>query len=361
MIRPGLISRYVGARFLGSFAIIIGAVAALVVIVDYIDIVQDLGGRERYTALTGLQVALLRLPSQVEPVLPFAILGAALMCLINLSRKLELVVTRAAGVSVWGFIKAPAILAMLIGLFASFAFNPIATRLYDMAQGVKAEVKGATRSKENEGVWFRQTGEDGPSILYAEHASDGGRRLIGVTAYVFDPEDRFSEKVIASRALFRDALWLLQDATVVSAESAPRSVAEYRLPTHLRDAEVESVMVRTSRSSVWNLPHAIEVAETTGVDPDPYRRAFHSLLAQPFLLLAMVLIAATVGLRLSRYGGTLQLILTGVSAGFLLYVVTEVASDLGGNGIISPVVAAWAPSILALSFGATALLHQEDG
>jgi lipopolysaccharide export system permease protein len=68
-----------------------------------------------------------------------------------------------------------------------------------------------------------------------------------------------------------------------------------------------------------------------------------------------------VSLRLTRYGGTWRLILTGVAAGFLLYAFGEIVSDLGGNGIIDPVLAAWLPPLVALILGATALLYQEDG
>ncbi len=75
----------------------------------------------------------------------------------------------------------------------------------------------------------------------------------------------------------------------------------------------------------------------------------------------MVLLAATVSLRLSRYGGTWRLILTGAVIGFLLYAFSAIAVDLGGNGIINPALAAWLPTIVALTFGTTALLFQEDG
>jgi lipopolysaccharide export system permease protein len=68
-----------------------------------------------------------------------------------------------------------------------------------------------------------------------------------------------------------------------------------------------------------------------------------------------------VSLRLTRYGGTWKLILAGAAIGFLLYAFGEIASDLGGNGIIDPVLAAWLPPVVALTFGATALLYQEDG
>ena len=98
-----------------------------------------------------------------------------------------------------------------------------------------------------------------------------------------------------------------------------------------------------------------------GLNPDRFRIELHTLLSRPFFLLAMVMIAATVSLRLTRYGGTWRLILTGAAIGFLLYAVSEIAGDLGGNGIIDPVLAAWLPPLVALTFGATALLFQEDG
>jgi lipopolysaccharide export system permease protein len=75
----------------------------------------------------------------------------------------------------------------------------------------------------------------------------------------------------------------------------------------------------------------------------------------------MVLIAATVSLRLTRFGGTFRLLLTGAAIGFLLYAFSEIASDLGANGIIDPVLAAWLPPFISLTFGVTALLYLEDG
>ena len=113
--------------------------------------------------------------------------------------------------------------------------------------------------------------------------------------------------------------------------------------------------------SFWDLPDFIDTARQTGVNTDRFLQAYHQHLARPIFLVAMVIIAATVSLRLTRYGGTGKLVLTGIAAGFLLYVVTEVISDLGGNGILSPALSAWAPGIIALTFGATVLLYQEDG
>jgi lipopolysaccharide export LptBFGC system permease protein LptF len=65
-------------------------------------------------ALGGLWLSILRVPMLLDTVLPFAFLFAALLSLLGLSRKLELVVARASGVSVWGFLKGPVVVAMLV-------------------------------------------------------------------------------------------------------------------------------------------------------------------------------------------------------------------------------------------------------
>ena len=84
-------------------------------------------------------------------------------------------------------------------------------------------------------------------------------------------------------------------------------------------------------------------------------------MARPLLLVAMVLVAASVSLRFFRFGGVTKLVVAGVTAGFVLYVATQLSEELGSSGIVNPVVAAWLPAALGTMLGALALLHQEDG
>jgi lipopolysaccharide export system permease protein len=51
----------------------------------------------------------------------------------------------------------------------------------------------------------------------------------------------------------------------------------------------------------------------------------------------------------------------GVASGFVLYVGTKIVGDLGGAGIVSPVIAGWSPALVGCLFGVYVLLHQEDG
>ena len=55
------------------------------------------------------------------------------------------------------------------------------------------------------------------------------------------------------------------------------------------------------------------------------------------------------------------MILGGVVAGFLLYVVSVLVKAFGVAGFVPTIVAAWFPVVVAMFFGVTFLLYREDG
>ncbi len=81
----------------------------------------------------------------------------------------------------------------------------------------------------------------------------------------------------------------------------------------------------------------------------------------PLYLAAMVLLAAAVSLRLFRFGGVQRMVLGGIIAGFLLYVLSKVAGDLSKASLMAPAVAAMLPPLAGGVMGLMALLYQEDG
>ncbi len=356
---PGVLARYIAWRFAATLALIIGSVGLVILLIDYVDVLRHYSHEREFNAMLGLRLAFMHVPLLLDATLPFTFLFGALLSLLGLSRKLELVIARASGVSVWRFLRAPFAIAVVFGLLATALLNPIAIDLQESASHLEARLSG--KVSQQKGHWFRQESAAGPSIVYAGSASLDDLTLFGVTAFVFDAAGKFKEKVLAPTATYDRNRWVLQDAVASSASAAPHTEPRYELPTDLSADELKRSFVEPDAISAWALPGFIAIAGRMGINPDRFRVEFHTLISRPVFFLAMVLIAATVSLRLTCYGGTWRLILTGAAIGFLLYALTEIAGDLGGNGLIDPVLAAWLPPIVALIFGATALLFQEDG
>jgi lipopolysaccharide export system permease protein len=355
--------RYFGLRFLKALSAMLLLCVSLVLVVDLIELFRRTGDQDNVTTLDILTISLFRLPSYVEQILPFAILFGAMTCLLMMSRQLELVIARAAGISVWQFLSPFLLITLLVGGFMVIAFNPLAASLKEKAESRQAVLFGMNASQDEEqgSHWLRQNGPDGPSILRAGYSFEQGRQLRDVTVFLFDDNHSLVERIDAEAAEHRPGHWLLSQARVYRGQNEPLSFQRYTVGTTLTQTQIRESFSVAEAVSFWQLPHVIRLADQSGLNASRYRLQYQSLLARPFLLGAMVLIAATVSLRVFRYGGIGQLIVIGIACGFMLYAINEIMEDVGGAGLIPPVIAAWLPAVLATVLGSLALLHFEDG
>ena len=116
----------------------------------------------------------------------------------------------------------------------------------------------------------------------------------------------------------------------------------YRLATSLTADQVRGNFADPESVSFWELPEYITASENSGLSTAGYRLQYQKLIA-PFLFAAMVLLASAVSLRFFRLGGVQKMVLSGIAAGFLLYVLSKVTEDLSKAELMHPIAAAWLP------------------
>ncbi|WP_417667987.1 LPS export ABC transporter permease LptG [Roseibium sp.] len=364
MVLGRTLAIYFSGRFLKAILGLFLLAAVLIYLFDVLELVRRGGDREGFSVLRVSLISLLRVPLLLEQVIPFAVLFGAIAAFVSLSRALELVVTRAAGISVWQFTMPAIVVGIGLGIASVTLYNPAAVWLQQKSDDVAAGLFGAEQGlllQTTGDVWIRQDGLDGESVLLAKQLLDGGSRLMQVTIFSFDETGTFQERVEAAEARLGNQIWYLKDATVYTTERDPQRYGAYEVSTYLTATEVRESIGSPESISFWNLPRFIELARNAGLPAYRYALQYQTLLARPLLLAAMILIAAAVSLRVSRFGGLGGMILGGIIAGFVLYVLSELAKDFGGAGIVPPTVAAWAPGIFGVLMGLTILLHQEDG
>ena len=239
-------------------------------------------------------------------------------------------------------------------------YNPLSTAMKRQSDALEAKLFGAAGAG-GRGLWLRQKSVDGQSIVHAEGRDANNEAFAHVQAFNFDPDGAFSQRVDSDRATLRDGYWELEGATIVTPGFDSQTASVYLLATSLTRTEVTRAFVAPETVSFWGLRELAEQVERAGLDGTPYRLRYQQLIALPVLLVAMVLVASCFSLRLFRMGGVQQMVSGGVAAGFVLYVATKVVGDLGGVGVVSPMVAGWSPAVVGCLFGVYVLLHQEDG
>lgn len=357
------LARYFALAFARAVASVFAGLFVLIYLLDFVDLLRRAGDNTAATASQMAMLSFLRVPTVTEQVLPFVVLFGAMIAFIALTRRLELVVARAAGLSIWQFL-APAVgVALAFGVLASVAYNPVSAAFKQRADRIEATLFGSALSRPSAGLWLRQRGVDGEAILRADRLADDGVTAEGVTAFVFQPGGAFLERVSARTAVLHPGFWQFADARVISPDPAvaPRTDPTFVLPTNLQPERLTRAAEAPEDISFWALPRiAAETAEA-GLDATPFRLRYQTLLARPLSLVSMVLVAAIFSLRFFRFGGVATMAMSGVAAGFLLYVATKLTSDLGGAGILNAGVAAWSPAVVGSMLATFVLLHQEDG
>lgn len=361
---PPTLSRYVARQFAFAFVSVFLVLVGVAFIVDLIELLRRSGSRPEATFWTLLQLASLKLPFLAQEILTFAMLFGSILAFWRLTRSHELLVARAAGVSAWQFLAPAVLVATLTGVVMITIFNPIASALrarHDALenQALKGRISELTLSRA--GLWLRQPDGDGQAILHAARVGSEDGRFRDVTVFRFRDGDRLIQRLDAPAAQLEDGRWRMIDAWSWRPEQSSVRVGETVLSTSLTARSLQESFASPQTISFWELPNFIQLIEQSGFSAHRHRIYWHSLLARPFLLGAMVLIAATFALRPARRGGTTWLIACGVFVGFLLYFVSDVVLALGLSASIPVALAAWAPTGVSLLVGATILLHAEDG
>jgi lipopolysaccharide export system permease protein len=358
------LGRYFAGRFVVSALGVFASIFVLLVLVDYIEMVRKTSGLAAASPIMVAETSLFRVPQLLEKMMPFCVLIGAMTCYLALSRRLELVVARAAGVSAWQFIAPALASAIVLGVLATAGYNPMSANLRELSKRMEAELFGGAAGggiQDANGFWINQVNSDGQTIMNAARSEKQGVRLTGLTLFQFDTANRFKERIEAREAILEDGRWLFRDVRRFTLNAPPVDQPTLEIATALTPAQVRNSFSTPETVSFWQLPGYIRSSESSGFATAGYRLQYHKLLAQPFLLAAMVMVAASVSLRFFRFGGVQKMVLSGVGAGFLLYVLSKVTEDLSKAELMHPIAAAWLPVVVGGLTGFLALLYQEDG
>lgn len=358
------LSLYIARRFFGGFMLFLTSISAIIFMIDFVELLRRSAGRPEVTFNVLLQLALLKLPHMVERIIPFATLFGGMYAFWRLTRTSELVVARASGVSVWQFLSPAVLTAMVIGLFTIGVLNPLGATMLLRFEQVEAQFisgKGDLLSVSETGLWLRQADADGQSVIHAERMSQNDMILRKVTVFLFDPLNRFVRRLDSDVAQLEKGAWRLDNVLVTAPNVPSHEQDRYILPTDWTPNKIQDSFSPPETMAFWKLPGFIQLLEKAGFAATRHRVHLYGLLALPVMLAAMVLIAATFSLRMTRRGGAALLVASGIMFSFFVFFLSDVVVALGLSATIPPVLAALTPAAVTTLIGLSVLLHIEDG
>lgn len=365
---------YVGRRFLLSTFTMLTTLTLLVSLFDFIELLRRAATRPDAGFALVATIAGLRMPFLSMQIMPFAILLGGILAFWRLTRSSELIVARATGVSAWGFLLGPVVVALAFGSIATTAISPISSAMLSRAERLEAtflRAGGGVTALAGGRLWLRQADRalepGGVAIISGRPTRllSSGRNLDfsieDVTIWRLSANDRPLQRLSVPRAQLMPGRWVLENAVLFGPDRLPLPPTTMSLPTDLTPDRIEDSFASPDTLSFWALPGFIAILEQAGFSAIRHRLQFQSLLALPVLAIAMALLAAGFSMRPSRQGGVARMVGAGVAAGFALFVLDKVTAEFGESGALPVWLAAWAPSMAGLLLATGLLLHLEDG
>jgi lipopolysaccharide export system permease protein len=362
------LSFYIARRFARMVALILLIFLGIMLLIDILDQLRKFSD-QGISFAQAAELSAMNVPSSLYRILPLILILSAIALFLGLARSSELVVVRAAGRSGLRFLLAPVVVALMLGAFAVAVLNPLVaatSKQYDLLWAQYARGNASTLSISADGLWLRQGGPEGQTVIHASRANLDGTELFGVTFLSFDATGLPLSRVEADEAALGAGAWNLRgakrwDLAAANPEASATDSTTMSLPSDLTRDAIRDSFGTPSAIPIWGLPDYIAGLERAGFSARSHRVWFQMELAQPLLLAAMVLLAAGFTMRHARFGQTGTMVLFALLSGFSVFFLRNFAQVLGDNGQIPIAMAAWTPPVAATLLALGLLLHLEDG
>jgi len=361
--------RYLSWKFLRTFFMVFAVLFTLYALIDSVEVASRFTSAN-LTLSQILTLTVLRISEGLYQLMPLMILLATVAVFLSLARSSEMVIIRAAGRSALRAVMAPVSMSILIGLFSLMILNPMVAATnsqYAILSARYLSGTGSTLSVSNSGLWLREGGPDGQTVIRAASASADGAELFNVRFHKFDPSGNPTARIEARAARLNQGFWQIDEFQewrfaedrVTSTE--PEIGSSQRIASTLTQEQIQDGVGAPSHISFWNLPDHIRTIKAAGFSGRRHEVWLQVEIARPALLAAMVLIGAAFTMRPARFGHSGIMVTIALLVGFGAYFIRNLAHILAENGQIPILLGAWVPPLAAILLATALILHLEDG
>lgn len=363
-----ILGRYLSKQIIVIFLLVLVTIMGIIMMFDAIEALRRISGRDDTGMSYVVKYTLTRLPQTIDKVLPFVMMVAAMIMFWRVSKNNEYVIIRAAGVSVWGFL-APVLTAVfIVGVINVALINPISSKMYELHETIK--YRFATRNPQamlfsSKGLWIREAAaDDKVLVIQAKSLRQEEGELLSmrdVSILEMDRNSQILRRVEALVGELKDNKFKLRGVKVFASGEETKNLSEIEYNTSIDLQRIKENFIDPDAISVWDLPATINFYESSGFSAQRHRMRYLSLIASPFLLMAMALVAAIFALKANmRQGGVMFMIVAGITTGFIVYFSSQLVYAFGINGYIPVWFAVWAPTLVVALLGVTVMLHLEE-
>lgn len=350
-----LLDRYIGATIAGSTFIVLLVLLALFSLGSLVAEL-DAVGKGAYTLLRAAEYVLLSMPRLAYQLFPVVALLGSVIGLGLMASNNELMVMRAAGVSVariaFSVLKVGLLWMLLAVILGEYVAPPAEKHAQTMRAGALSERFAITSGN---GLWAR----DGSYYIHIRDVLSQDR-VNGVSIYEFDDTRQLRTMTVAQRAHFGGDHWELDE--VARSRVGVDGVTTEHLPqmswrSLLTPEMIEVVAVKPDSLSVQGLINYIRYLRDNGLSTERYQLALWNKLVLPITTVVMLFLSIPFIFGPLRSVGVGQRIFFGVLIGIGFYLLDKTFNYVGLAYQFPTLVSATLPTLLFLILAVTLMLR----
>jgi lipopolysaccharide export system permease protein len=349
-----VLTLYIAKDVLKASAVALAILLALFNLFTLSDELDDIGKGD-YGLVEVLYFLILTSPTVFYELMPYAALLGSLFALGSLANQHELTAMRAAGLSVFGIIRAVMLAGAVLAVAALAVGEFVAPEAEEKAQLIRATALNKSAIMRTKyGLWLRE----GERYINVRRLEDDGS-LSDISIYETSAGQGLRQSLHADQALFLGGRqWRLQgikqskiSPEQITAESSAQQIWDSSIAPDL----LKIVLVNPDNLGLSDLATYIRYSEENHQKSQRYQAAFWGRIVNPLVIFVMLLISTPFVIGIRRGIGTGARILGGTAIGLAFNIIDMNLNNLGLVYNLNPILMAFGASLLVASLALVAI------
>ncbi|TNV20012.1 LPS export ABC transporter permease LptG [Buttiauxella sp. B2] len=341
----GVLDRYIGKTIFTTIMMTLFMLVSLSGIIKFVDQLKK-AGQGSYSAMGAGVYTILSVPKDVQIFFPMAALLGALLGLGMLAQRSELVVMQASGFTRMQIALSVMKTAIPLVLLTMAIGEWVAPQGEQMARNYRAQqMYGGSLLTTQQGLWAK----DGHNFVYIERIN-GNNNLTGVSIYSFNKERRLQSVRYAASAQYdvEHKVWRLSQVDASNLTDPMQITGSQTVSdewkTNLTPDKLGVVALDPDALSISGLHNYVKYLKASGQDAGRYQLNMWSKVFAPLSVAVMMLMALSFIFGPLRSVPMGVRVVTGISFGFVFYVLDQIFGPLSLVYNIPPILGALLPS-----------------
>ena len=309
-------------------------------------------------------MASLKIPGNIEKTIPFSALIGSISCFNQWRKKNYYINSSLFGISLWGTISPILISFFLIGILSISLLNPISSmfnKKFNQLQTIFFGSKNLkTFSFDTKGFWIKETSGENQLIINAKKINEKNKMLYDINIFVVDKNKTIKERLTAVTGQFNKNIINLYEVESTNRNTRTKKIEKYSLPIKFNSDDLDVTIVHPDTIYILDLPKYILSMKEYGLNTSKHLLHLYKLICQPFLVIAMVLLSASLMLKSNERKMQFGIISISLVTGFSLYFIGDIVFALGSSERLPSLLSGFGPTFIGL-FSGCFLVSNIDG